>query len=347
MLKSTPWKLWQSEPKQGGAMPKEMRQKGRNYYANCRFMGLVLQDCLGTSDERSARRRLEHLKALVERGEYQLHKRKIGELIHEYEEKVLPNKTKASQDRYKSIVKVHLDPFFAEHRLAGIEERVKEYLDSKSSLPESSLKKHARVLRDIIQLGDKNFELPAILYRNKGFYQKRFMTDDELQLIIGCMDERYHALALLLAHTGFRLSNAINLNWSDIRLGSNMIEVKQVKTGDFVKIPFTETVADVLRYRNRVRRIDGKVFDITVQAFQKAWKKAVKIAGIEWQPRPHDLRHYFCSYLLNKGVDHLTVATLSGHKDVNVLKERYGHYTDETLRKAMKVFDGCSQPVAK
>ena len=224
---------------------------------------------------------------------------------------------------------------------------MKEYFDSKSSLPESSLKKHARVLRDIIQLGDKNFELPAILYRNKGFYQKRFMTDDELQLIIGCMDERYHALALLLAHTGFRLSNAINLNWSDVRLGSNMIEVKQVKTGDFVKIPFTETVADVLRYRNRVRRIDGKVFDITVQAFQKAWKKAVKIAGIEWQPRPHDLRHYFCSYLLNKGVDHLTVATLSGHKDVNVLKDRYGHYTDETLRKAMKVFDGCSQTVAK
>jgi len=33
------------------------------------------------------------------------------------------------------------------------------------------------------------------------------------------------------------------------------------------------------------------------------------------------------------------VATLSGHKDVNVLKDRYGHYTDETLRKAMKVFD--------
>ena len=119
--------------------------------------------------------------------------------------------------------KVHLEPFFAEHRIAGIEERVNKYFDLKSDLPESSLKKHARVLRDIIRLGDKNFDLPAILYRNKGFYQKRFMTDEELHLIIGCMDERYHAWALLLAHTGFRLSNAINLNWSDIRLGSNMI----------------------------------------------------------------------------------------------------------------------------
>ena len=54
------------------------------------------------------------------------------------------------------------------------------------------------------------------------------------------------------------------------------------------------------------------------------------------------LRHYFCFYLLNQGVDHITVATLSGHRDVNILKERYGHLTDDTLRKAMKSFDGCS-----
>ena len=328
-------------------MPKEIRLKGRNYYANCRFMGVVLHDCLGTSDERLARRRLEHFKALVERGEYQLHKRKINELIQEYREKVLPTKTKSSQIRYESLVKTHLEAFFEDCRIAGIEEKVKEYFELKANLPESSLKKHARVLRDIIQLGDKSFKLPAIVYRNKGFYQKRFMTDEELHGIIGCMDERYHALALLLAHTGLRLSNAINLNWSDIRLGNNMIEVKQAKTGDFVKIPFTETVADVLQFRNRVRRIDGKVFDITVQAFQKAWRKAVKLSDIDWIPRPHDLRHYFCSYLLNKGIDHLTVATLSGHRDVNILKERYGHYTDDTLREAMKAFDSCSQTVAK
>ena len=72
----------------------------------------------------------------------------------------------------------------------------------------------------------------------------------------------------------------------------------------------------------------------------------MKIADIGWNPRPHDLRHYFCSYLLNQGVDHITVATLSGHRDVNILKERYGHLTDDTLRKAMKSFDGCSQTVA-
>ena len=43
--------------------------------------------------------------------------------------------------------------------------------------------------------------------------------------------------------------------------------------------------------------------------------------------------------MLNNGVDHLTVATLMGHSSVEMLKKRYGHFDDDTLRKAVKVFD--------
>ena len=337
MLDSPLWKPWRSEPK-GEPMQKEIRLRGRNWYANTRFMGELLQDCLDTSDERVARRRLEPLKAMVERGDYRVSKKKFDELAHQYVNEVLVRKTKTSQVRYESVVRFHLVPFFGDTRLGEIDAKIKNYFSEKGNLPESSLKKHARVIRDIVRLGDASFKLPAIVYR-KGFYQTRFLSEDELDHVITCLDERYQALALLLAHTGLRLSNAINLNWADVRLNKDMIEVKQTKTGDFVRIPFTETVSDVMKFRNHVRRIDGKVFDITVQAFQKGWKKAIRKAGLDWSPRPHDLRHFFCSYLLNKGVDHLTVATLSGHKGVNLLKERYGHLTDETLRKAISTFN--------
>jgi len=53
-------------------------------------------------------------------------------------------------------------------------------------------------------------------------------------------------------------------------------------------------------------------------------------------------------------VDHLTVATLMGHSSVEMLKKRYGHFDDDTLRKAVKVFDkiegqssNCLQNVCK
>jgi integrase len=99
-----------------------------------------------------------------------------------------------------------------------------------------------------------------------------------------------------------------------------------------------------------VSKVVGKQclrYSLKTGYIKQAERKAVKLSDIDWIPRPHDLRLYFCSYLLNKGIDHLTVATLSGHRDVNILKERYGHYTDDTLREAMKAFDSCSQTVAK
>jgi hypothetical protein len=70
--------------------------------------------------------------------------------------------------RYESIVRYHLIPLFDDIRLGEIDEKVKAYFDDKNDLPESSLKKHARVIRDIVKLGDKSFKLPAIVYR-KGF----------------------------------------------------------------------------------------------------------------------------------------------------------------------------------
>ncbi len=360
MIGFPPWKSWCSKPVEGGVMPKEMKPRGKRgvYYAHCRYMGETLHECLGTTDEKLARRRLEHLKALVERGEYQIWKRKFSDLAETYLSEILPKKTDDCQRRYESIVRVHLMPYFGKKRIADIvncdskagDNLVKAFFDENSSLPDSSLKKMARVLRDILRIGDKSFKLPAIVYRNQGFYQNRFMSELELSKIVRCLDEKYHALAFLMAHTGLRLSNAVGLTWNDIRLGREIVEVKQSKTGNFVKIPFTRTVSDLLKFKSRIRSIgDSQLFQFSGYSFQRGWKKAVAKAGIDWRPRVHDLRHYFCSYLLNQGVDHITVATLSGHKDVNILKERYGHLTDDTLRQAISVFDNlsCEQSVGK
>jgi integrase len=360
VVKFPPWKFWCSKPKEGEVMPKEMKPRGKRgvYYAHCRHMGETLYECLGTTDEKLARRRLEHLKALVERGEYQVWKRKFSDLAEIYLSEILPKKTEDCQRRYESIVRVHLMPFFGGKRIADIvncnsgtgDNLVKLFFDEKIDLPESSLKKMARVLRDILRIGDKSFKLPAIIYRNKGFYQKRYMTDLELSNVVQCLDEKFYAICLLMAHTGLRLSNAAGLTWNNIRLGQEMVEVKQSKTGDFVKIPFTRTVSDVFKFKSRIRSIgDSKLFQFKGYSFQRGWNKAVGKAGLDWKPRVHDLRHYFCSYLLNRGVDHITVATLSGHKDVNILKERYGHLTDDTLKQAISVFDNlpCEQSVGK
>ena len=339
-------------------MPKKtIRKRGKRgiCYAACRYRGILLQDSLETTDENLALQRLTQLKIQIDKGDYQSWKKTWNETEADYLKK---------DGRYEYIVRKHLRPFFSGKRIMEItnydpktgNSLVSEYFRIKGDLPESSLKKHARVMKWVLQRGDRNFELPAIIYRNKGFYQNQFMSVLELEQIISFLEDQYQSLALVLAYTGLDLGDAVGLSWRDIDLQEQMIRTQRGKTGIKVDVPFTKAVSDVLQMRSRVRKLhDDRVFHtITGQGFQKAWKRALKKSSIEWNVRVKDLRHFFASFMLNNEVDHLTVVTLMGHTSVEMLKKRYGHFGDDTLRKAVKVFDkiegqfsSCLQVVCK
>ena len=323
-------------------MSSEIKRRGKSdiYYANVWYRGVRLRDCLKTPDRDEAQRRLIELKLAVEKGDYQSWKIDFDECVSRYRKIVLLTKSEGSRIRYDSILRTHLIPSFSGKQIVDIESDVKQYFEDRADTPESSLKKHARVLRDVIKQGDPSFELPAIVYRNKGFYQNRYLTEQEMLTIVSFLDEQHQPLALLLAYTGMRLGNALAITWKEIDLKKQMITIQQKKTGDWVKIPIAGKLIDLLKFKSRVRNLyDDRLFHITDRSFQKSWKRAVKKSEIDWNVRPHDLRHFFCSYLLNIGVDHMLVSTLSGHRSVNVLKNRYGHYSDKRLKEAVDMFD--------
>jgi len=111
------------------------------------------------------------------------------------------------------------------------------------------------------------------------------------------------------------------------------------KNGEAIKIPICGKLFEMFKQLSRVQDLrNGRLFRFQIRAFQRAWTKAANEAGFGWA-RCHDMRHFFCSFLINQGVDHLTVAKLSGHKTLRVLKERYAHFEDRTLQKAVSVFD--------
>jgi site-specific recombinase XerD len=69
----------------------------------------------------------------------------------------------------------------------------------------------------------------------------------------------------------------------------------------------------------------------------QAFKKACKKAGYP-DYRFHDLRHDFCSKLVQAGVDIYTVKELAGHKDVTTT-QRYAHLNPERLKQGVSVLD--------
>jgi site-specific recombinase XerD len=69
----------------------------------------------------------------------------------------------------------------------------------------------------------------------------------------------------------------------------------------------------------------------------KSFSKARQKANID-NFRFHDLRHDFCSRLVQRGVDLYAVAALAGHKDIK-MTQRYAHLSPERLRSAVETLN--------
>ena len=88
--------------------------------------------------------------------------------------------------------------------------------------------------------------------------------------------------ALVMAYTGLDLSDAVNLKWRNIDFRNQVIRVWRNKTlqnpeSCEISIPITDRVMDVLRLRNRVRRLhDDKIFKYYRVCISKGLEKSIK-----------------------------------------------------------------------
>lgn len=85
---------------------------------------------------------------------------------------------------------------------------------------------------------------------------------------------------------------------------------------------------------------EGRVFNITENAFKPAWQRAVKRAGLP-DLHFHDLRHEAASRLAEKLTNILELSSVTGHRDLRML-ERYYHPRPEEL--ARKLAAGVTPP---
>ena len=119
-------------------------------------------------------------------------------------------------------------------------------------------------------------------------------------------------------------------------LKNGVLTFNQTKNDDMRSVPLLGNVLDLLRERNKVRRIDtSMVFPSKVDPkngilLERPWRTALKKACIE-DFRWHDLRHSAASYLAMSGVPMRSIAEILGHKTLQMVK-RYSHLTLDHLR---------------
>lgn len=143
---------------------------------------------------------------------------------------------------------------------------------------------------------------------------------------------RDYALMLMLYGMGLRISEALDLNWSDIRDDSFYIKGKGNKQR---RVPVLNIVAEALtqwRKRSPMNTAKDPVF-ITTHAssktprlgpryVQRLLEKARIELNLPDHLTPHALRHCFATHLLNNGADLRVVQELLGHSSLSTT-QRY------------------------
>jgi len=134
----------------------------------------------------------------------------------------------------------------------------------------------------------------------------------------------------LAIETAMRRGEILSLTWDNINLKQRTAHLPETKNGEARTIPLSSRAITLLS--DLPRSIDGRVFPITANALKLAFERAVKRAGIE-NLHFHDLRHEATSRLAEKLPNLIELASVTGHKDLRMLKRYYHPRAEDLARK--------------
>ncbi|BCA79063.1 site-specific integrase [Desulfuromonas sp. AOP6] len=178
---------------------------------------------------------------------------------------------------------------------------------------------------------------------------RRLLSDEEerlLEVAKKSKSKEIEHIIVIAIETAARRGEIAAMTWKDIDLKKRTWHIPKTKTGVPRTVPLSRRAVATLK--SLPRRIDGKVWalkrdDSITQAFERLCKRKRKINGMniteELFPNLnfHDLRHEGTSRFFERGFNIMEVATITGHRDLRVLR-RYTHLRAEDLAK--KLNDG-------
>jgi site-specific recombinase XerD len=184
---------------------------------------------------------------------------------------------------------------------------------------------HAQLIAQVLAIPQKRFDRAPV----------SFLDDAEIDALLAAPDRerwegrRDHALLVLAAQTGLRLSELIGLNINDIQLGAGA-HVRCTGKGRKQRcVPLTNTTTAALRtwlherdgtsgdplFPTRTgRRLSDDAVERRVAIYKdRAARQCPSIAAK--RVTPHTLRHSTAMSLLRAGVDTTVIALWLGHAD--------------------------------
>ena len=232
------------------------------------------------------------------------------------------------------------------------EEDIRDYLEHLNMKHEkptsvrrkiSSFKSFYKFLYLNNYMDKKDYPLVKIVYPKLEKRLPKFIYYNDLLEIINESSKdkdgvRDRLIIEMLYATGVRVSELINIKYSDIDYNNKRIRVcgkgnkeRIVYFGDYALDVLKEYKATHLQDKNGYVFTNSKGVQITDRGVRYIIDNIMKKLSVKVHVTPHVLRHTFATDMLNNGCDIKVVQELLGHTSLKAT-EIYTHVTNERLK---------------
>ena len=272
----------------------------------------------------------------------------LADLLQRYRDEVTPIKKGAAAEtiRLNAFQRCSLAPrFIATIRSVDIAKYRNERLAHVSS---ATVRRDLGVLSHVFEIARKEWGIHVpnpvrdIRMPPNGKARDRRLNrahdgavDEEARLLRACAEAHNKLLlplVLLALETAMRQSELINLRWEHIDLARRTAHLPVTKNGESRTVPLSAKAIVVLKALGHVA--GHRPFRaMTGEAAKRSFIRAAKRANLD-DFHFHDLRHEATTRFFEIGLNIMEVATITGHKDLRMLR-RYTHLHAEELAKKL------------
>jgi len=263
----------------------------------------------------------------------------LGEILLRYKREVTPLKKSAANESIR-IDRLVRDEAICQYKATALTGKLfAEWRDQRSQqVTGSTVNREIDILSHAINTARKEWGIhisnPIETIRrpkHNRSRERRLSVDEESKLLaelqIKTRNPWIKAVVVFAIETGMRRGEILSLTWSNVDLQKRVARLIDTKNGEGRSVPLTLKATALLE--GLPRSIDGRVFATTAEAVKLSFARAVERAGID-DLHFHDLRHEGVSRLFEKGLNVMEVASISGHKTLQMLK-RYTHLSSDQL----------------
>jgi integrase len=347
-------------------------RKNETWWIDYRYKGRRYRQKIGTR-KRDAEEALSQIKVKIAAGEFvPMEERKRQESLEPQsvlfetfaKEEFLPwsqmQHSANHHRRLESILRVHLIPFFGEHRLDEITtKRIEDYKSRRrrgsyrrgrqtKKTTDATINREICCLKVILRKAVEWGKLETSPAKGvKGFKETPnapyLLEQNEIARLLEETPDHLKALIACAVYAGLRRSELFHLRWEDIKWNTGELHVvsrreHHTKNYESRRIPMNDSLVETLRRHPRRLKSpyvfanrEGRPYD----DLRGSINSAAKRAGIKGEVKMHQLRHAFCSHALMQGIDPRTVQKWMGHKTLQTTL-RYAHVSPDHEKAAIQ-----------